>query len=47
MRSLNLRECNGQLLDNIKLMNEMIEALDTELGRVLVQTGIASYDGKG
>lgn len=46
--ALNLgQDCSDSSLDSRLIMSQMIEAMDRELGRVLVETGIASrnYDG--
>jgi len=43
--------CTGNLLNNFVayhlLSNQMLESMDTEIGRLLVQTGLASYNADG
>jgi arylsulfatase A-like enzyme len=43
--------CTGNLLNNLfayhALSNQMLESMDTEIGRLLVQTGLASYNPDG
>ena len=39
--------CAGALKDTRTLSNQMVEALDTEIGRLLVETGIASQGPNG
>lgn len=43
--------CTGNIADNVVayhlLSNQMLESMDTEIGRLLVQTGLASYNADG
>ena len=43
--------CTGNVLNNLVayhvLSNQMLESMDTEIGRLLVQTGLASYNPDG
>ena len=43
--------CTGNILNNLAayhfLSNQMLESMDTEIGRLLVQTGLASYNPDG
>ena len=40
-------DCSDSAADSRALMTQMVEALDTELGRVLVETGIATRNPNG
>ena len=40
-------DCSDSAADSRALMTQMIEALDSELGRALVETGIAKRDSQG
>jgi Sulfatase len=48
---LNNLNCTGNLANNLVayhlLSNQMLESMDTEIGRLLVQTGLASYNSDG
>jgi hypothetical protein len=43
--------CTGNILSNLVayhlLSNQLLESMDTEIGRLLVQTGLASYNSDG
>jgi hypothetical protein len=44
-------KCTGNLANNLGayhlLSNQMLEGMDTEIGRILVQTGLATYNSDG
>ncbi len=48
---LNDLNCTGNLVNNLVayhlLSNQLLESMDTEIGRLLVQTGLASYNPNG
>jgi Sulfatase len=48
---LNNLNCTGNIADNIVayhlLSNQMLESMDTEIGRLMVQTGLATYNADG
>jgi Sulfatase len=48
---LNNLNCTGNIADNIAayhlLSNQMLESMDTEIGRLMVQTGLATYNADG
>jgi len=40
-------DCTGNIANKHLLSNQMLESMDTEIGRLLVQTGLASYNPDG